>query len=63
DLALSDIPEREMTPRQKYWVESKRYRHGIKPAHWVPKWTKVPFFRRWEPSTLHESKTFGSTKE
>ncbi|KAJ3211480.1 hypothetical protein HDU67_004516 [Dinochytrium kinnereticum] len=32
--------ESEMTAQQKYWVHSKRYRNEIKPAHWVPKWTK-----------------------
>lgn len=43
---LSDLYQRktvaEMTPREKYWVESKRYRNGFKPIHWVPHWTKVP---------------------
>ncbi|KAJ3103006.1 hypothetical protein HDU97_010444 [Phlyctochytrium planicorne] len=46
----------EMTAPQKYWVHSKRYRNEIKPAHWVPKWTKTPFLRNWIPSSTHESK-------
>lgn len=45
-----------MTPLEKYWVESKRYRNGIKPIHWVPHWTKVPHGRRWKPTTIHETK-------
>jgi hypothetical protein len=41
--AAMRIPrEGEMSAQQKYWVDSKRYRNGIKPLHWVPKWTKTP---------------------
>ncbi|KAJ3159501.1 hypothetical protein HK101_001052 [Irineochytrium annulatum] len=45
DQCLIQPTEAEMTPEQKYWVHSKRYRNQIKPAHWVPHWTKVPFPR------------------
>jgi hypothetical protein len=53
--------ECDLTAEQKYWVFSKRYRNNIKPAHWVPHWTKMPFDRKWAPSTLHEIE--GSRKE
>ena len=40
------LRENEMTPREKYWVESKKGRDGVKPIHWVPKWTKIPHPRK-----------------
>ncbi|KAI9011201.1 mitochondrial ribosomal protein L31-domain-containing protein, partial [Gaertneriomyces semiglobifer] len=55
ELARRAPTESEMTPLQKYWVQSKRYRNGIKPIHWVPKWTKVMHGRRWQPTTLHHA--------
>ncbi|KAJ3238031.1 hypothetical protein HDU81_008502 [Chytriomyces hyalinus] len=54
DFADSMMREPEMTPEQKYWVHSKRFRNGIKPAHWVPHWTKTRFERSWAPSIIHE---------
>ncbi|KAI8593593.1 hypothetical protein HDU89_001174 [Geranomyces variabilis] len=53
ELARRAPKESQMTPLEKYWVESKRFRNGIKPIHWVPHWTKVPHGRRWEPTNLH----------
>ncbi len=44
----------ELTPFQKYYVPSKRYKLGFKPIHWVPKWTRVPHPRKWEASAVHE---------
>ncbi|KAJ3330874.1 hypothetical protein HDU76_004640 [Blyttiomyces sp. JEL0837] len=51
---MSMPKENELKPDQKYWVAATRFRNGIKPAHWVPHWTKVPFDRMWSPKTLHE---------
>ncbi|KAJ3380454.1 hypothetical protein HDU92_005965 [Lobulomyces angularis] len=45
--------EHEMTPREKYWVEAKRFKHGMKPVSWVPKWTRVPHPRKWSPTFIH----------
>ncbi|KAJ3045682.1 hypothetical protein HDV00_007808 [Rhizophlyctis rosea] len=42
--------QHELTPLEKYWVKSKRYPKGIKPIHWVPKWTRAPHPRGWQPS-------------
>ncbi|KAI9204066.1 mitochondrial ribosomal protein L31-domain-containing protein [Polychytrium aggregatum] len=46
--------ESELTPQEKYWIFSKRFRGGLKPAHWVPKWTKVPHGRKWTSDVLHQ---------
>ncbi|RKO86484.1 hypothetical protein BDK51DRAFT_16156, partial [Blyttiomyces helicus] len=46
--------EHELTPLQKYWIKSKRYRNGLKPVSWVPNWTKVRHPRTWEPTLKHE---------
>ncbi|KAI8907249.1 mitochondrial ribosomal protein L31-domain-containing protein [Gorgonomyces haynaldii] len=49
------IPKVEqLTPFEKYWVASKRYRDGFKPLHWVPHWCKVPHPRAWKPASVHE---------
>lgn len=45
--------EAELTPFQKYFVSSKRYKNGFKPLHWVPKWTRVPHPRKWSQEFLH----------
>ncbi|KAI8825836.1 mitochondrial ribosomal protein L31-domain-containing protein [Fimicolochytrium jonesii] len=55
ELARRAPREHELTPLQKYWVESKRFRHGIKPIHWVPKWTRVAHGRKWTPSAVHHA--------
>ncbi|KAJ3367953.1 hypothetical protein HDU91_000963 [Kappamyces sp. JEL0680] len=48
--------ESQMTPFEKYWVPSKRYRDGFKPVSWVPHWTKTPHPRRWKPTATHEER-------
>ncbi|KAL3897764.1 MAG: hypothetical protein SGCHY_003194 [Lobulomycetales sp.] len=55
--------ESEMSPREKYWVESKRYRGGLKPVHWVPKWTRVAHPRTWSGSYLHQEPRFGRMRK
>ncbi|KAJ8325125.1 hypothetical protein O5D80_006090 [Batrachochytrium dendrobatidis] len=47
--------ESDMTPFEKYWVKSKRFKDGFKPIHWVPKWTRAPHPRTWSPSIYHQS--------
>jgi hypothetical protein len=54
DIARLQPRTETMSSVEKYWVPSKRYPDGIKPIHWVPKWTKTPHPRKWEPSAVHE---------
>jgi hypothetical protein len=54
DIARLAPRTEELTPFQKYWVPSKRYRDGFKPINWVPKWTKAPHPRKWESKAVHE---------
>ncbi|KAH6572263.1 hypothetical protein BASA61_001841 [Batrachochytrium salamandrivorans] len=46
--------ENELTPFEKYWVKAKRFKDGFKPIHWVPKWTKAPHPRTWQPTIYHQ---------
>lgn len=46
--------EHELSSQEKYWVPSKRFKNGLKPISWVPKWTKVPHPRSWKTQYLHE---------
>lgn len=54
DMARLAPKVEEMSAFDKYWVSAKRFRDGFKPIHWVPKWTKAPHPRKWEPSAIHE---------
>ena len=56
DIAKRTPTEAELTPFQKYWVPSKRYRNGFKPVSWVPKWTKVPHPRKWILPPVHQQR-------
>eukprot|EP00842_Homolaphlyctis_polyrhiza_P004430 jgi/Hompol1/4989/HPOL_004074-RA len=57
ELARRMPREHEMTPFEKYWVKSKRFKDGFKPIHWVPHWTKAPHPRTWTPSIYHQNRT------
>ncbi|TPX35161.1 hypothetical protein SeLEV6574_g08215 [Synchytrium endobioticum] len=57
DLALKEPKESEMSAAQKYWVYSKRYKGSVKPAHWVPKWTKARFVRSPPGTVMHAPKS------
>ncbi|TPX32546.1 hypothetical protein SmJEL517_g04394 [Synchytrium microbalum] len=56
EMAQREPRENEMTSSQKYWVFSKRYRGSVKPAHWVPKWTKARFVRTPPETAIHAPK-------
>ncbi|KAI8804276.1 mitochondrial ribosomal protein L31-domain-containing protein [Cladochytrium replicatum] len=56
DLAKKMPKESEMPASEKYWVESKRYRYGVKPMDFVPRWTKTPHPRQWKAGIVHEPK-------
>ena len=51
--------EFEMTPKEKYWVESRKGRDGVKPIHWVPKWTKIPHPRKQRDDYQSQHETAG----
>ncbi len=55
--------EHELSPMEKYWVASKKFKNGLKPIHWVPKWTKVPHPRAWKSPWLHEPHDARSIKK